>query len=77
MSFETHKSSVIDIAKYVETQKKELDKLYGDKIVELCKNNPTTQVYNNINEIYQSVYGEHNYFDMFNDGTNIKYIRNI
>lgn len=72
MSFETHNLSVIDIAKYVETQKKELDKLYGDKIVELCKNNPTTQVYNNINEIYQSVYGEHNMTN-YNDGTNIKW----
>ena len=57
MSFETLNNTVIDISEYIEQQKKDLDKIYGDKIIELCKNNPNNKIYENINSIYQDVYG--------------------
>lgn len=57
MSFETHNQSVIDISEYIEKQKQDLDRLYGDKIIELCKNNPSTKIYESVDNIYQDVYG--------------------
>jgi hypothetical protein len=58
LSFELHNKSVIDIAEYIEKQKQDLDKLYGEKILELCKNSPSTKIYENINHIYENVYGQ-------------------
>lgn len=51
-----HNQAVIDIAETIEQQKKDLDKLYGDKIIELCKN--IVREYNGINNIYHSIFGE-------------------
>lgn len=53
-----HNKVVLEIADTIEQQKKDLDKLYGDKIIELCKNNPSTKVYSGINTIYNNVFGE-------------------
>ncbi len=51
-----YNQAVIDIAETIEQQKKDLDKLYGDKIIELCKN--IVREYNGINNIYHSIFGE-------------------
>jgi len=58
LPIDIHNKVVIEIADTIEQQKKDLDKLYGDKIIELCKNNPSTKVYTGINTIYNNVFGE-------------------
>ena len=47
---------VLEIADTIEQQKADLDKLYGNKIIELCKNNPSTKVYDGINSIHTDIF---------------------
>lgn len=57
LPIDIHNNVVKEIADAIEQQKRDLDKLYGDKIIKLCENNPSTKVYQSINMMYNDVYG--------------------